>query len=110
MLEAARAVVDFTRDLTLGEFLAADRDREITRLAVERKLEILGEAGRRVSKDFRDRHTELPWKEIVGLRNVISHQYDNINYERIYRLTREELPALIALLAPLVPPPPLFGE
>jgi uncharacterized protein with HEPN domain len=49
MIEAARAIVDFTKDLTLEEFLAAGRGGEITRLAVERELEILGEAARRVS-------------------------------------------------------------
>ncbi|MCK4221475.1 MAG: hypothetical protein KAX25_01300 [Dehalococcoidia bacterium] len=44
MLEAGKAIVDFTEELTLEEFLAAGRDMEITRLAVERELEILGEA------------------------------------------------------------------
>jgi len=110
MLEAARAVVDFTESLTLEEFLAAGRDRQITRLAVERKLEILGEAARRVSSRFRDEHAEIPWKELVGLRNVISHEYDKVNYPEIYRIIRERVPKLIMLLEPLVPPPPQLEE
>ena len=79
MLEAARAIADFTHDLTQDEFLATGRDKEITRLAVERKLEILGEAARRVSSRFRKEHPEIPWQQIVGLRNVISHEYDKVN-------------------------------
>lgn len=75
MLDAARSIVDFMQDLTLEEFLAPGRDREMARLAVERNLEILGEAARRVSSGLRDEHAEIPWKEIVGLRNVISHEY-----------------------------------
>jgi uncharacterized protein with HEPN domain len=110
MLEAARAVVDFTESLTLEEFLAAGRDRQITRLAVERKLEILGEAARRVSSRFRDEHAEIPWKETVGLRNVISHEYDKVNYTAIYRIVRERVPELITLLEPLVPSPPPVEE
>ena len=110
MLEAARAVVDFTESLTLEEFLAPGRDRQITRLAVERKLEILGEAARRVSSRFRDEHAEIPWKETVGLRNVISHEYDKVNYTEIYRIVRERVPELITLLEPLVPPPPQLEE
>ena len=110
MLEAARAVVDFTENLTLEAFLAASRDRQITRLAVERKLEILGEAARRVSSRFRDEHAEIPWKETVGLRNVISHEYDKVNYTAIYRIVRERVPELITLLEPLVPPPPQLEE
>jgi len=110
MLEAARAVVDFTENLTLEEFLAAGRDRQITRLAVERELEILGEAARRISSCFRDEHAEIPWKETVGLRNVISHEYDKVNYPEIYRIVRERVPELITLLEPLVPPPPQLEE
>jgi len=110
MLEAARAVVDFTESLTLEEFLAAGRDRQITRMAVERMLEILGEAARRVSSRFRDEHAEIPWKEMVGLRNVISHEYDKVNYPEIYRIVRERVPKLITLLEPLVPPPPQLEE
>jgi len=110
MLEAARAVIDFAGSLTLEEFLAPGRDGQITRLAVERELEILGEAARRVSSRFRDEHTEIPWKETVGLRNVISHEYDKVNYTEIYRIVRERVPELIALLEPLVPPPPQIEE
>ena len=110
MLDAARAVVDFTESLTLEQFLAASRDRQITRLAVERELEILGEAARRVSSRFRAEHAEIPWKETVGLRNVIRHEYDKVNYTEIYRIVRERVPELITLLEPLVPPPPQLEE
>ncbi len=85
-------------------------DMEITRLAVERKLEILGEAARRLSSGFRDEHPEIPWKEMVGLRNVISHQYDKVSYAVIYRITRERIPELITLLEPLIPPLPPLEE
>lgn len=63
MLEAARAIVDFTENLTLEEFLATGRDKEIRRLAVERELEILGEAARRVSMHFRYVHPEIPGRK-----------------------------------------------
>jgi uncharacterized protein with HEPN domain len=106
LIESARAVVDFTEGVTLEEFLASGREREIRRVAVERKLEILGEAARRVSSSFRDRNPQIPWKELIGLRNVISHEYDRINYEEIYGIVRERIPELIMLLEPLVPPPP----
>ena len=109
MLEAARTLLDFTEGVTQEEFLATGRDREIRRLAVERKLEILGEAARRVRSHFRDEHPEVPWREIVGLRNVISHEYDKVNYTEIYRIVRQRIPQLITLLKPLVPPPPQIG-
>lgn len=110
MLDAARAIVEFTKDLALEEFLAPEIDREITRLAVERELEILGEAARRVSSRFRKDHPEIPWKDIVGLRNVISHEYDKVNYAEIYRIVHERIPELITLIDPLVPPPPRMND
>lgn len=110
MLEAARAIADFTHDLTLSEFLAAEMDKEITRLAVERKLGILGEAARRVSSRFREEHPEIPWRQIVSLRNIISREYDKVNYTLIYRIAREQIPELITLLEPLIPPLPPLEE
>ena len=68
------------------------------------------EAARRISLRFRNEHGEIPWQQIVGLRNVISHEYDRVNYTEIYRIVRERLPELIALLEPLVPPPPPSEE
>jgi uncharacterized protein with HEPN domain len=110
MIEAARAIVDFTKGLTLEEFLAGGRGMAIMRLAVEREMEILGEAARRVSSRFRNQHAEIPWKETVGLRNVISHEYDRVDYTEIYRIVRERIPELVALLKPLVPPPPRMDD
>ncbi len=110
MLEAARAIADFVQGLTLSEFLAAGRDKEILRLAVERKLGILGEGARRVSQRLRDEHPEIAWKEMIGLRNLISHEYDKVNYTVIYRIVREQIPELITILEPLIPPPPPSDE
>ena len=110
MIEAARGVVEFTKNLTLQEFLGTGEDRRMTQLAVERELEIIGEAARRVSAHLRGEHSEIPWKELVGLRNVISHQYDKVDYAEIFRIAAERIPEVIALLEPLVPPAPRADE
>ena len=109
-LKAAKAIVDFTKDLSLEEFLAGELNMEMTRLAVERELEILGEASRRVSEPFCHEHNDIPWRQLVGLRNVISHEYDRVNYEEIFRIVRQRIPELIVLLEPLVPPPPKIDD
>ena len=108
MLEAARSVLRFTAGMTVDEF-CGERS-EVTRLAVERMLEILGEAARRVSVSFRESHPEIPWQSIVGLRNAISHEYDRVNHEEIFRSSETRLPELIGLLRPLVPEPPVDDE
>jgi len=110
MLEACRAVVEFTENITLEEFLMEGRNSEIRRLAVERKLEILGEAARRISERFRGDHPEVPWKELIGLRNVISHQYEKVNYAEIYGILKDRIPDLTEKRESLLQPPPGIEE
>ena len=99
MLDAARAVRDFTLGVTF-EVYAADRR---VQFAVERGLEILGEAARHVSAEVRAAHPEIPWSGIVGQRNVLAHEYGEIKPERVWRVATERLPDLIRMLEPLVP-------
>jgi uncharacterized protein with HEPN domain len=102
MLDAAASVREFTTGVTQGEYVA---DRKL-QLAVERVLEIIGEAARLLSPTFKANHPEIPWKEIIGLRNVLAHEYGEINQERIWLVVTRRIPELIALLEPLLPPPP----
>jgi uncharacterized protein with HEPN domain len=52
-------------------------------MAVERGLEILGEAARRVSEAFQQAHPEIDWRNTIGLRNVIAHRYEQVQQDRI---------------------------
>jgi uncharacterized protein with HEPN domain len=101
MLTAARAAVDFTRGRTLAEY-EADL---LLRSAVERQIEIIGEAARRVSKKFMEAHREIPWRPIQAQRHVLAHDYGEIKHDRIWRVAETHLPELITLLEPLVPAP-----
>lgn len=102
MLDAARQVVEFTRGLTFEAYVAAP----LRRMAVERALEILGEAARRVSLSFREAHPEIPWRDLIGQRNVLAHDYGEIKQDRIWEAATQHAPKLIGQLEPLVPPPP----
>ena len=102
MLTAARAVVDSARGRTLAEY-EADL---LLRSAVERQIEIIGEAARRISKDFVHAHPEIPWRPIQAQRYVLAHDYGEIKHDRIWRIAETHVPELIALLEPLVPAQP----
>ena len=106
MLDAARAVEEFTSPVKFGQYL---EDRKL-RMAVERAVEIIGEAARRVSDDFRGVHPEIPWKKIIGQRNVLVHEYGEVRHERMWVLATADIPGLIRKLAPLVPPLPSDTE
>ena len=102
MLDAARTALEFTRGMTFREY-AEDRKLQ---LAVERLVEIIGEAARHVSDSLRSAHPEIPWRRIVGQRHVLAHDYGDIQQERLWVLVTEHLPPLVDQLSPLVPPEP----
>lgn len=102
MLDAARAVAGFVRDQTLEDY----RQNRMLRGAVERHIEIIGEAAKSVSGSFRTNHPQIPWKKIIAQRHVLAHAYGDIKHERVWDVANVHIPELILLLEPLVPPAP----
>jgi uncharacterized protein with HEPN domain len=94
MLDACREVEEFTKEL---DFRAFVRDRLACR-AVERSLEIAGEAAKRVTTGFRDAHPEIQWRQIAGLRDILAHDYSDVDYVQLYKAVRQDVPPLLAAL------------
>ena len=102
MVQAAEAVGRFIAGKTQADY---DAD-ELLRSAVERQVEIIGEAARFVSKALRDRHPQVPWQKIMGTRHVLAHDYDRVNSSTVWRIPTVYVPELIVLVRPLIPPLP----
>jgi uncharacterized protein with HEPN domain len=100
MVQAARKAIAALEGKGLPEYLA-DED---LRLIIERRLEIIGEAARRLSENFRNEHPEVSWRRLIGLRNVMAHQYDEIDHERICIVVKTYLPTLVRTLEQMLPP------
>jgi len=98
MLEAAEQAVELSSDVDHDQLLNDVR----TRYAVERALEIVGEAARRVSQGTKDAHPKIPWAGIVGLRNVLAHEYGEIDYRRLHTVLKDDVPDLVAELKRLL--------
>jgi len=102
MQDSASAVIEFVTGKTSEQYLS---DRML-RSAVERQIEIIGEAARHVSRAFQEAHPEIPWRLIAGQRHVLAHDYGEIKHDRVWRVATIHVPELIALLAPLIPATP----
>ena len=98
MLVAARKACAFLDGV---DYKAFSRD-DMRMLAVERAVEIVGEASRKISASFRLIHPEVPWQEISGMRNVIAHDYGTVDYEVLYATVKKNIPELIPLLEAMV--------
>ncbi|WP_367185685.1 DUF86 domain-containing protein [Thermoleptolyngbya sp. C42_A2020_037] len=66
------------------------------------QLEILGEAARRLSKEFRQAHPEIGWRRVIGLRNILIHRYDEIRQETIWQTAISEMEPLRTQLETLL--------
>lgn len=105
MLDAARAIERFVKSRVLSDYLA---DRML-RGAVERHIEIIGEAANRVSLAFREAHPEIPWQRIIAQRNVLVHEYGEIDDALIWRVATTRIPDLIGQIEQIMPPLPSEG-
>lgn len=74
-----------------------DRDRKLN-LSLARLLEIVGEAANRIPRQDRNRYADIPWSEIVGLRNRLIHGYDEVDFDILWQIVTEDLPPLVVTL------------
>lgn len=87
VLEAMEKIEEFIGDLDYEEFVKDDK----TASAVVRKLEIIGEASKNIPKFVKQKY-ELPWRDMAGMRDKISHAYFGIDYEIVWKVVKEKLP------------------
>jgi uncharacterized protein with HEPN domain len=99
ILLAAHKALKFVEGINRNQF----EENEIIQNAVMRPLEIIGEAAGKISKEFRKKHSEIPWKEMVGLRNRLIHEYFRIDFGAVWDTIHQDLPKLIEVIEPLVP-------
>ena len=88
IFEAIRNIEEDTDGISFDEFFADRRRKD----AVIRNFEIIGEATKKLSGDFRDRYPTVAWKQIAGLRDVIAHGYFRVDYEVIWGIITNTVP------------------
>ena len=100
ILLAARKIVRFSQGYSAEKF-AAD---EVLQHAVMRLIQIIGEAARKISPAYKEAHPQIPWTQIIGMRNRLVHEYFRVETDIVWEVVDQDIPALIPLIEPLVPP------
>ena len=90
ILESIEWVEDYIYELPEEEFMEAVQIQD----AVLRRLEIIGEAVRNLPGDFKKLHTTVPWPKIAGMRNILIHEYFNVDLNLVWRTIKKDLPKL----------------
>ena len=102
MLDMARKALNKTQGVSREVY---DADENL-RFALIHLIQTIGEAGRQVSREFSDQHSEIPWADIIGMRHKVVHDYLGVDDDIVWQVVTEDLPKLVAGLEPMVPPPP----
>ena len=87
--ESIEKIERYTEGLTQDDFQSDEKTTD----AVVRNLEIIGEAAGRLPQYFTDRHLEIEWVKIIGLRNRIVHEYFGVDLKIIWQILKKDLPA-----------------
>lgn len=94
MLENAEKALSFVKGMDYDEFEADDK----AVYAVIRAFEIIGEAARQIPENIKKENSAIPWREIMGMRNKLTHEYFGVNTKVVWRTVNEDLPVIIPLL------------
>jgi uncharacterized protein with HEPN domain len=98
--EAIKLIFRYTEAVDL-DALATNIEKQD---AILRRITIIGEETKRLSKGFRERHSSIPWKEIAGMRDVITHDYDEVDLDEVWTVITENLPQLLNYIEPWIAP------
>jgi uncharacterized protein with HEPN domain len=100
MLTAAKEAIEFAGDKTRK---GLEKDR-LHLLAIIKSIEIIGEAASKVSETFKTENSNIPWNDIINMRNRLIHVYFEVNLDIVWQTVKTDLPDLIKALEKIIPP------
>ena len=98
VVAAGEAILRYIDGVTFEAFATNDEKRA----AVERQVFVIGEAAARLPDEWKQRRPEVPWRKIVGLRNLLAHGYWVIDAEELWDVAKHKVPEFVAELRPLL--------
>lgn len=90
MLEAMEKLINYASAHSHDEFYASEWDQD----AVIRNLEIIGESANNTNTEFKQKYSFVPWREVIGFRNVLAHDYADIDIDIVWDILQEHIPKL----------------
>jgi uncharacterized protein with HEPN domain len=90
ILDAIHRVEEYTQNIEYKDFI----ENHLIQDGVIRQIEIIGEAVKRLSNEIREKYTDVPWKDIVGMRNKLIHNYFGVDVDAVWETVKKDIPVL----------------
>lgn len=90
IIESIEKIEQFSRGISKESL----KDDELRQYAIVRAIEIIGEAVKNLSKEFKEKHKDIPWREIIGTRDIMIHKYFGVDLEIVWDIIKHNLPDL----------------
>jgi len=90
ILENIKKIEDFSKRISKEEL----KNDELRKYAIVRAIEVIGEAVKNLSNEFKEKHKDIPWKEIIGTRDIMIHKYFGVDLEIVWDIIENNLPDL----------------
>jgi len=100
IIHAAKLIMEYTAGLDRTEFLQSTQIQD----SVIRRFEVMGEAARRVSQEAREALPEVPWAQMVSMRNFLIHDYGDVDLDTVWDTAQRDIPRLLEVLREATPP------
>jgi len=94
ILESIELIEKYIGDLSEDDFLSKSGDNIEMKDAIMRRLEIIGEAVKGIPNSFKDEYSDISWKKIAGMRDILIHEYFGVVLERVWNTAKNDLPNL----------------
>ncbi|NCQ17845.1 MAG: hypothetical protein COZ80_13145 [Ignavibacteria bacterium CG_4_8_14_3_um_filter_37_9] len=98
VFESSKIISSYLDQKTIEDFLEDVQLQD----SVIRRLEIIGEATARISVDTQNLYPSIPWREMKGMRNLLIHEYDEIDTELVWKTAKEDIPSLVVQLSKII--------
>ena len=98
ILESIENIETFSKDITKNEFM----NNRFNQNAIIRELEIIGEASRNIPDNFRKKHSDIIWKDIIGTRDKLIHNYFGVDIDVVWNAVTQDIPQLNAQIKKII--------
>ena len=98
VLDAIKEVDAYISDVTEDQFLQNSEKR----FATIKQIEIIGEACSKIGEEIKHGHPEVPWRQVIGFRNISIHEYHNVSFHIVWGIAKDDLPVLKEILSKIL--------